>query len=620
MIYVEYLEARSAQIAWDTGVKLTSLDEVVTLDLMPVSGSGVGDAWYAYLSDGEEKNLLLRVAAAYQVQPNTSKGYAAMFGNATGYKDGNITGSDLVVDSRVVAEFSRTQIKIGSKTVSINASVLNTSNFNIIINGGGYNNDEYPNVRRCQSARYYEFKIMSGDTTVIDLKPVLDDNLNPCFHDEVSGNFIYHIGSGTPTAGPVTDISGINFVEYLDTDSSAFGWNLANTHNESSYSVQQVELVFEPLSLSTVNSNVLTNVSGSSKNFNVIYANDNGKFYVGLGSNANQAYSFQLGQKYKVNACFDGNGDFRYNVFVNGTSVYTANGGSYGGYDYIIKGSNTSTPTRIYSVTFIYTDNTIQRFLPCIVGNDNVPCLYDTYNRTLNLGNGLGNLPTYGNVIKDIKNFKIGDVDVESIYVGNESISKIYIGSDLCYSLNDDNVTYADYIDVNKKFLTFNSSTEDNSVKFRIKGEVKSKSNSDYVAGSYYYYTYSSRNYYTVSRLYWDSSVILYCAGRPSTTNVNENMVSSSFNYNVGDDIDITFGNIFIYDNLTQSFIASASSVTNAAKVNYAINLNLIKLYSFDVIDNATDEVIANYRPAYDENGNLGIYETISKMFILGKS
>lgn len=216
MIYVEYLEARSAQIAWDTGVKLTSLDEVITLDLMPVSGSGVGDAWYAYLSDGTDNNLLLRVAAAFQVQPTTSNGYAAMFGNATRYKDGNITGSDLVANSRVVAEISRTRIKIGSQTRRINASVLNTTKFNIIINGGGFIKDVYPNVTRCQSARYYEFKIMSGNTTVIDLKPVLDDNLNPCFYDEVSGNFIYHIGSGTPTAGPV--IKGIKDIKIGDAD------------------------------------------------------------------------------------------------------------------------------------------------------------------------------------------------------------------------------------------------------------------------------------------------------------------------------------------------------------------------------------------------------------------
>ena len=91
-------------------------------------------------------------------------------------------------------------------TVSLNSTQFSASSYSMYI--GCVNNpnwfptsDSTGNYRpgRAQSAQYGEFQIYKYGVLVADFKPAVN-NGQPCFYDEVSQNYIYNLGSGTPIA------------------------------------------------------------------------------------------------------------------------------------------------------------------------------------------------------------------------------------------------------------------------------------------------------------------------------------------------------------------------------------------------------------------------------------
>lgn len=191
--YVEYIQTDGLKYAWDTGYAINSLDDEVYLDFMPLTGKPQGDAWFCYVGDYNETNILIR---SYGNNPNQQMG--VRFGNYN--QDGQ---------SAVTANYNERSMMHLTKSVfenitsgtsfSFNATSLNSARNNIILNAQELRNSE---AFRPQIARYYGFKVVNGNTTLVDLKPALDTNNLPCFYDEVSQAYIYHTGSGTPIAGP----------------------------------------------------------------------------------------------------------------------------------------------------------------------------------------------------------------------------------------------------------------------------------------------------------------------------------------------------------------------------------------------------------------------------------
>lgn len=208
--YVEYLETDGSEIAWDTGVKLEDPSEVVYFDFAPLTGTATGDAYFPFLSqqynDGAWNLAIRTIGGGY----NVNNPYQTRFGDAyqmIQYSVGN----------KNVCVLSNSGATVNGVDYPQQATGLYTVDWNIIING----QKKSDGFMRFPVARYYGFKIMSGETTVIDLKPAFDGNDVPCFYDEVSKTYIYHTGSGTPIAGPI-----VHYSDYMSgfTDGYASGF------------------------------------------------------------------------------------------------------------------------------------------------------------------------------------------------------------------------------------------------------------------------------------------------------------------------------------------------------------------------------------------------------------
>jgi len=193
--YIEYIQTDGLKYAWDTGYAINSLDDEVYLDFMPLTGTPQGDGWFCYAGDGE-KNILIRTYMADST-PNTN--IPIKFGN---YSNNNQFAVTANYNERSMMHLTKSVFEniTSGTSFSFNATSLNSARNHIILNAQELRNGE---AFRPQIARYYGFKVVNGNTTLVDLKPALDTNDNPCFYDEVSETYIYHTGSGTPIAGPV---------------------------------------------------------------------------------------------------------------------------------------------------------------------------------------------------------------------------------------------------------------------------------------------------------------------------------------------------------------------------------------------------------------------------------
>lgn len=222
--YVEYLETDGSEISWDTGVKLEDLNEIVYFDFAPLTGTATGDAYFPFLSQQYEDdrwNLAIRtIGMGYNVNDYMQ----------TIYGDGRqfIAYS---VGNKNVCVISLTGATVNGVDYLQQSTGLYTVDWNIIING----QKKSDGFMRFPVGRYYGFKIMSGNNAVIDLKPALDGNDVPCFFDEVSKTYIYHIGSGTPISGPA--IPSSDYISgFTDGYASGFtdGYNSGYTDGQDS--------------------------------------------------------------------------------------------------------------------------------------------------------------------------------------------------------------------------------------------------------------------------------------------------------------------------------------------------------------------------------------------------
>lgn len=191
--YIDYIETNGTQITWDSGCMIgNDINAKIYLDFMPLSGNGYGDVWYAYYSDGGNE-IYLRAGG-------NGRDMGLAFGDnrskidSSGYYTSFDVRQNYLLDKNGLTDYSNNTL-----LVDVQSSSINSSN-SLILNGESTN-------KRCMLARYYEFKVVNGNSEVIlDMCPCLDDNDSPCFYDKVSEQYIYHSGSGTPIAGPISHI------------------------------------------------------------------------------------------------------------------------------------------------------------------------------------------------------------------------------------------------------------------------------------------------------------------------------------------------------------------------------------------------------------------------------
>lgn len=200
--YREYIQTDGSKYAWDTGYAINSLNDEVYLDFMPLTGNPQGDAWFCYAGD-DDKNIFIR---SFYNQPNSQMGVS--FGTYLTYIDSQtIVTANFNERAEVHLSKSVYENLTTHTSIALNATSLNSERNHIILNAESIRNNE---AFRPMVARYYGFKVVNGNTTLVDLKPALDTNDNPCFYDEVSETYIYHTGSGTPIAGPAAHTLTVN--------------------------------------------------------------------------------------------------------------------------------------------------------------------------------------------------------------------------------------------------------------------------------------------------------------------------------------------------------------------------------------------------------------------------
>jgi len=229
--YLEYIETDGTQIGWDTGYNIgTDINAKIYLDFTPISGNGYGDVWFAYYGDCSEYVLFRRSGN------NSSIGF--MFGNNRRYIDRSTYS--VVNGNRYLISLDKNGItdeNDGTLLVAASSSAINSTK-NLYLNCEGLDGNTHQ-ITRCIRARYYSFRVENGNgKTALDMRPCLDENDVPCFYDEVSKQYIYHSGSGTPIAGPTisgnTEGYNIGYTDGIAYQKSLLGELTATTNGSFS--------------------------------------------------------------------------------------------------------------------------------------------------------------------------------------------------------------------------------------------------------------------------------------------------------------------------------------------------------------------------------------------------
>lgn len=191
--YVEYIETDGSEILYTlTNAIVSSIDDVLYFDFMPLNGTVHYDGWYAFLAG----NVGMRT---------TMGGYSPNGPYGISFCDGGFSTwpSPFTVGNKYECVFNKNGIIINGVMNNFTTTATSVGTISPLLMNGTTKNDA---PFRCPVGKYYGLKIMSNSTVVCDYKPVLDDNDNPCFYDEISHTKVYHVGAGTPTAGPVLHI------------------------------------------------------------------------------------------------------------------------------------------------------------------------------------------------------------------------------------------------------------------------------------------------------------------------------------------------------------------------------------------------------------------------------
>lgn len=300
--YIEYIETTDTRPKLDTGIKFNSLNQSLELDAMVFTQTGPTYAFYFLLGTYSTRlhiyysnwNRHIRTEV-YGKTHSVGQTFDLSYTENKRTKIG-ISCTGITVDGVVKQSFNQTSLETTNYTVKLNGSV----NYS-----GGTESGCY--------ARYYGYKMFSGETLMMDLKPVLDNNDTPCFYDTVSKKLFYFTETGDGSRIQAGPLLGYNS-GYTDGYSS--GYTSGQTSIIDTFTGRTVTengtygSSAHPLSSITVN--VLSGVG----EFNAIYGDEVG-FEIPLPANNNSIYNLAISVAY-----IDGKGYASLRAEQTGDAVY----------------------------------------------------------------------------------------------------------------------------------------------------------------------------------------------------------------------------------------------------------------------------------------------------------
>ena len=196
MIPIEYLQTDCSFVYWDIGQNFNSNDVTVEFAIMPLTGTAGGGGWYSYFWGGNTDDYS-NTTFILRTRNIGDTDFCFAFGDNHYYGDYRGVQNLLSYNTKNVCTLDKSGITVnGVFTQNTSASMVTPSG-TIRINKDA----AQESGSRCQAARYYYFRVMSGATVLIDIIPALDDNNMPCWYDNINHTYIYHRGNGNVVAG-----------------------------------------------------------------------------------------------------------------------------------------------------------------------------------------------------------------------------------------------------------------------------------------------------------------------------------------------------------------------------------------------------------------------------------
>lgn len=195
MYYVEYIQ--TDQNCWfDTGI-IPDINTKVELDI--TTPSSVSSDWRGFFGAQNADDS----PSTFQIRRyNRNNQFSARVGDGIGAD----SGPNYTTNTRYTLTLDKDYFVVNETQYSVGATSFDTCNYNLFING--INNPSWANQYRAACGTYHRIKIWENGVLVGDFRPAVDDNDNVGFYDDVTHTFKQNLGTGTPVAGPIA--SSIN--------------------------------------------------------------------------------------------------------------------------------------------------------------------------------------------------------------------------------------------------------------------------------------------------------------------------------------------------------------------------------------------------------------------------
>lgn len=182
--------------------------------------------------------------------------------------------------------------------------------------------------------------------------------------------------------------------------------------------------------------------------------------------------------------------------------------------------------------------------------------------------------------------------DVMSAVTLNVSLVGIHLVDYVCAQEMTD---YSNYTDGIKLGNVWTTNTE-----FRIKGIMTGNQTGNGVLTNY------DGSGYAPTRWFWCYGNMYY--------DFNSDRIDTPFTSVSGTAFDYTISNWGVYDNLTETYVMSGTPKMSVSVGVVWLNMRTCKISSIEVKQG--NNVIINGLAAYDDNNNIGLYDTISKTML----
>lgn len=569
MKYVEYLQTDGSYIVWETGLKIGNENSSfsIELDFMPLR-TVLRDT---FISDESGNfNILFRV---------WSERFQTALGNLA--NNANITENNRY---EVVFNYSSNSgnVKCDNVDVIQNQSVTLKSQSVV---GGLFVNYSY-NGSKGASARYYGLKI-TIDGVEHSFKPCLDENDNPCFYDVYNNAYLYHQGTGTPTAGPIlptiivsadktrVPASGGTINVTVNSD---YDWTASSTGNWYTMSSTSGTSADTAITITVPSTTSVTQVEDT-----ILFTNATGD----TGSFTIKQLKYSVG----VNNLFVGTENVE-GMMIGGQEVEAI----YLGTEVVYSpGPFVGLKVRPSEISFAK-ESGLTKTLK--VKSSEAWTLALPNDATWLSANTLSGISGETIVTLSTTEENTGDTRTAIITATTESFSAtctvnqnvVHYVSWIFTTNPTDGSDYRDGIEIGNVWSA--------DAEFRIKGTMQGYSTGNGVLTNY------DGTAYAQTRWFWVGGNMYY--------DMNGGRIQTSFTPTSGVDFDYTISNWGVYNNLTSSYVMSGTPKSSIQAGVVWLNMRTCKISSIEVKQENT--VVFDGKAAIDDvTGNIGLYDSVSK-------